>query len=75
MELKPEGSLPLIALASFPRSGNTWTRQLIERATGLYTGSYYWKKEKLQAFGSKGTGNFKRYIHSTFALRYLKIFI
>ena len=32
---------PLIALASFPGSGNTWVRYLIERATGIYTGSYY----------------------------------
>lgn len=26
-------------LASFPGSGNTWTRFLIERSTGWYTGS------------------------------------
>jgi hypothetical protein len=25
---------PLVALASYPGSGNTWTRQLIETATG-----------------------------------------
>lgn len=30
-----------IALASFPRSGNTWLRSLIEEATGLPTGSIY----------------------------------
>lgn len=39
--LKPSGTMPLIALASFPGSGNTWVRYLIERATGVYTGSYY----------------------------------
>lgn len=31
----------LVALASFPGAGNTWTRHLIELATGFYTGSYY----------------------------------
>ncbi|XP_022101127.1 WSC domain-containing protein 2-like [Acanthaster planci] len=39
--LTPPGSLPLVALASFPGSGNTWVRYLIERATGVYTGSFY----------------------------------
>ena len=34
-------SLPLMALASFPGSGNTWTRYLIEGATGVFTGSVY----------------------------------
>ncbi|XP_076800115.1 sialate:O-sulfotransferase 1-like [Clavelina lepadiformis] len=29
------------ALVSFPGSGNTWTRYLLERATGIYTGSIY----------------------------------
>ncbi|XP_071849045.1 sialate:O-sulfotransferase 2-like [Apostichopus japonicus] len=41
MTLKPMGSMPLIAVASFPGSGNTWVRYLIERASGIYTGSYY----------------------------------
>lgn len=30
-----------MALASFPGSGNTWVRHLIESATGIYTGSLY----------------------------------
>jgi hypothetical protein len=30
-----------IALASFPGSGNTWVRLLIEQATGVFTGSVY----------------------------------
>lgn len=30
-----------VALASFPGAGNTWTRHLIELATGFYTGSFY----------------------------------
>ncbi|RXG58381.1 WSC domain-containing protein 2 [Armadillidium vulgare] len=28
-------------LASFPGSGNTWTRYLIEAATGIFTGSVF----------------------------------
>ena len=31
----------LIGLASFPGSGNTWTRTLLEESTGIYTGSIY----------------------------------
>lgn len=30
-----------IALASFPGSGNTWLRYLLQQATGFYTGSVY----------------------------------
>ncbi|XP_071824619.1 sialate:O-sulfotransferase 2-like isoform X2 [Apostichopus japonicus] len=37
----PEGGLPVVALASLPGSGNTWLRYLIERVTGIYTGSIY----------------------------------
>ncbi|XP_045208456.2 WSC domain-containing protein 1-like [Mercenaria mercenaria] len=32
---------PLVALASYQGSGNTWTRELIETATGLHSGSVY----------------------------------
>ncbi|XP_022088327.1 WSC domain-containing protein 2-like isoform X1 [Acanthaster planci] len=53
IKLKPKGSMPLIALASYPRSGNTWTRQLIERGTGFLTGSVHWKHEKEMAISSK----------------------
>jgi len=35
------GSLPMMGLASFPNSGNTWLRYLIEGLTGYYTGSVY----------------------------------
>jgi hypothetical protein len=31
----------VIALASFPGSGNTWLRYLLQQATGIYTGSVY----------------------------------
>lgn len=32
-------NLEFAYLASFPRSGNTWTRYLIEAATGIFTGT------------------------------------
>lgn len=32
---------PIVALISFPGSGNTWLRHLLEQATGTYTGSIY----------------------------------
>ncbi|KAL4229674.1 WSC domain-containing protein 1 [Mactra antiquata] len=32
---------PFVALASFHGSGNTWTRELLEDLTGIYTGSLY----------------------------------
>ena len=31
-----------VMLTSFPGSGNTWTRLLIEDVTGYFTGSVYW---------------------------------
>jgi len=43
----------LIALASFPGSGNTWTRTLLEQATGIYTGSIY-RDESLVNAGFEG---------------------
>jgi len=33
--------IPIIGLASYPSSGNTWLRYLIEGITGYYTGSMY----------------------------------
>ena len=35
------------ALASFPRSGNTWMRALIEKATGEQTGSVYGEGDRV----------------------------
>ena len=32
------------ALISFPGSGNTWLRRIIEEATGVYTGAIYCDK-------------------------------
>ena len=43
----------LVALASFPGSGNTWTRTLLEQATGIYTGSIY-RDESLVNAGFEG---------------------
>ncbi|CAH1115356.1 unnamed protein product [Psylliodes chrysocephalus] len=37
--INPPG--PAIALASFPGSGNTWLRYLLQQATGFHTGSVY----------------------------------
>lgn len=34
-------SLPATAIVSFPRSGNTFFRSLIEKATGVFTGSLW----------------------------------
>ncbi|XP_070561287.1 sialate:O-sulfotransferase 1-like isoform X1 [Ptychodera flava] len=41
VRLAAPGTFPVIALASPPGSGNTWTRHLIQQATGFYTGSEY----------------------------------
>ncbi|XP_076054693.1 uncharacterized protein LOC143033305 isoform X2 [Oratosquilla oratoria] len=46
-------SLPLCALTSFPGSGNTWTRYLIEVASGVFTGSIY-MDQQLYAWGYYG---------------------
>ena len=33
--------IPMCCLTSFPSSGNTWLRYLLEGATGIFTGSFY----------------------------------
>lgn len=38
---KESATKSIVALASFPGSGNTWLRYLIQQATGLLTGSVY----------------------------------
>ena len=40
LKLKPVPG-PIVALASFPGSGNTWLRYLIQQASGYLTGSVY----------------------------------
>ena len=42
-----------VALASFPGSGNTWLRHMIEGAGGIFTGSRY-KDLQIQMFGLWG---------------------
>jgi hypothetical protein len=41
-----------VALASFPRSGNTWVRALLEHATGQATGSIY--RDRVMPRGPQG---------------------
>ncbi|XP_065891886.1 WSCD family member CG9164-like isoform X2 [Dysidea avara] len=43
----------VVALPSYPGSGNTWTRMLLEQTTGIYTGSIYCDTE-LKARGFLG---------------------
>lgn len=47
-----------VALASFPGSGSTWSRTLLEQATGVYTGAIYCDK------GLKGQGFVGEFITS-----------
>ena len=42
-------SLPARALVSYPGSGNTWIRYLVEAATGVFTGSIFNDKSILRA--------------------------
>ncbi|TRY81105.1 hypothetical protein TCAL_07795 [Tigriopus californicus] len=44
---------PAVALASYPGSGNTWVRYLLEGATGIFTGSRY-KDLQIQMYGLWG---------------------
>ena len=53
MSFKSSG--PVIALGSVTGSGNSWVRQLLESATGVYTGSVYCDKSYIEA-GMIGEG-------------------
>lgn len=60
----------LVALASFPGSGNTWCRHLIELATGFYSGSYYFDAS-LYNKGMRGLafiGQYTPHFHSSLCL-------
>jgi len=46
---------PIVALGSVPGSGNSWVRQLLESATGIYTGALYCDKSYI-AVGMIGEG-------------------
>nr|XP_054755165.1 WSC domain-containing protein 1-like isoform X2 [Lytechinus pictus] len=41
VKVMPMGTFPVVGLASFPGSGNSWMRSMIERATGYATGDIY----------------------------------
>ena len=36
--------IPVVGLATVPGSGNTWTRLLVQRLTGILSGSIYWDR-------------------------------
>ena len=38
---KQQLTLPLVGLCSVPGAGNTWTRELFQSLTGVYSGSVY----------------------------------
>ena len=46
-------SLPTRALVSYPGSGNTWIRYLLEAATGVFTGSIFYD-ESIESAGHYG---------------------
>uniref|UniRef100_A0A8D8YQ98 WSCD family member AAEL009094 n=1 Tax=Cacopsylla melanoneura TaxID=428564 RepID=A0A8D8YQ98_9HEMI len=39
--IQSPGNRPVVGLVSFPGSGNTWLRYLLQQATGIHTGSVY----------------------------------
>jgi hypothetical protein len=47
--LTSDTTRPLVALASFPGSGNTWVRILLEKSTRLRTGSEYYDRALVRA--------------------------
>ncbi|CAG5077030.1 Oidioi.mRNA.OKI2018_I69.PAR.g8615.t1.cds [Oikopleura dioica] len=55
VRLGKKGEFEIVPLLSYPGSGNTWTRILLEDATGIYTGSIY-SDGSLARGGFKGEG-------------------
>ncbi|XP_070581275.1 sialate:O-sulfotransferase 1-like [Ptychodera flava] len=53
LRFSPAHSRPPVALASFPGSGNTWVRHLIEQSTGYYSGNVK-RSPILESAGFKG---------------------
>ena len=53
MSFKSSG--PTVALVSYPGSGNSWVRQLLEASTGIYTGAVYCDSSYINA-GMIGEG-------------------
>jgi Sulfotransferase domain len=55
-------------LVSFPRSGNTWLRSLVERATGVQTNSIYCDGMLLTSLGGECSGvSNSDFVHDTLA--------
>jgi len=54
VRLGKEGEFPLVLLSSIQGSGNTWTRMLIESATGIFTGSKYNERQIYEENGFLG---------------------
>ena len=54
-EMSFQHSGPVVALGSFPGSGNSWVRLLLEAATGIYTGAIYCDGSYIEA-GMIGEG-------------------
>lgn len=48
------GNGAVISLASFPGSGNTWVRHLLQRGSGVVTGSKYNDKSLMHEFPAEG---------------------
>ena len=73
IHLSEKNSLPPTRLISFPGSGNTWIRYLIEGATGIFTGSVYTDQE-LEKKGMYAKQGFLRklYIFFLFHIYYIK---
>lgn len=59
-----QSSGPKVALVSFPGSGNSWVRQLIESATGIYTGAMYCDPSYVKA-GMIGEGMDSNHVIAT----------
>ena len=52
-----EKTQPLVALASFPNSGNTWIRYMVEGITGVFTGSFLkhsWNGQSISVYDENG---------------------
>ena len=48
---------PPVALMSFPGSGNTWVRHVLETLTGYHTGSIYHAEQLFDVFQAEADGN------------------
>ena len=63
----------MLGLASYPCSGNTWSRYLIEGLTGYYTGSIY-NDPTIRLSGMYGEGVAIGYFMAVLVNRYPGLF-